>query len=148
MFSKTVFTLTLTLLSFQVWSCPELEGTYRCRVNGRLTDTIITQDKRDDVWTFKVQNEKNELDLIADGNNYSVNDLGEIRNANYSASCSNVKLTVNASGDVYSGSRRVGRGNSVLEFSIQPNTNNLIAKTTISMGSFRLPPETLNCPKL
>lgn len=148
MMLKTITIVSATLLSLNLWACPQLEGTYRCTVNGTTAETTITQDLRNDVWTFTVSSDETSLEVVADGRTYSVNNLGEIRNASYTATCSNEKLSITASGDVYSGGRRIGRGNSVMGFSKQPNSNGLVAQTTVSMGGFSLPPQTVNCPKL
>lgn len=145
---KAITVICAAVFSLAAWSCPQLEGTYRCRVNGKVTDTIITQDLRNGVWTFVVTNDATTLDVVADGKNYNVSDLGEIRNASYRASCNSQQLTINASGDVYSGTRFIGKGTSVMDFSKQRNSDNLIARTTVSMGGFRLPTETVNCPRL
>lgn len=148
MIIKKLSVLCITLFSSALLACPQLEGIYRCSVGGNVTETTITQDLRNGTWTYVVSGEDATLDVIADGRNYTVNNIGEIRNANYTANCTNLSLIVDASGDVYSDGRRIGRGKSILVFAKDASSNNLIAQTTISVGNFSLPTRSVTCPKI
>jgi hypothetical protein len=148
MIFKTLTFLSAALLSFSTWSCPQLEGTYSCRVNGKVTETIITQDQRNGVWTFVVNNDASSMEVIVDGQDYPVANLGEIKNASYRAHCTAQQLTINAKGEMYSGNRNLGAGTLLMNFSKERGSDNLVATTTPSMRGFPLPSQTVNCPRL
>lgn len=131
---------------FAAFACPDLEGEYTCRGNGQTQNIQIQQDLRNDTWTYYIDNENGNLEIITDSQRHHLGSLGDIKNASYTASCQSNGLKIDANGE-FVAMGRTFKAKTKMNFKSQSN-GNITSQTQLVVNGRNLPAVKLNCNPL